>query len=287
MNRIAFFLLFVATLTTTAAASTIAGDAVPSPKLGRAMDYQIYLPDQFNPAAERLPVVYLLHGAGDNAQTWTKLGQIQKTLDHLITTRQIPRVLVVMPGCWKCWWIDGAKDHAESALWENFIPAIEQRYQTRSDRAGRYFAGLSAGGYAVIRYALKYPDRISAAAALSPAIYRGAPPIFSAARSNPPFLNKDGVFNLDAWHKHNYPTYLPQYVAQPARVSLYLMSGRQDHFGIANEVSQFYQQIKQHQPADITLQLVDGGHTWRVWSAAISGALIFMLNRQRPDDDFK
>ena len=248
------------------------------------MDYQIYLPDNYRPGEERLPVVYLLHGAAGNAQTWTKIGNIQKTLDNLITTQKIPRVVVVMPGCIKCWWIDGAKDNAESALWDDFIPAIEQRYQTRRDRKGRYFAGLSAGGYAVIRYALKYPERLTAAAALSPAIYRGAPPIFSAARSNPPFLNKDGVFNLASWRQSNYPAYLPRYTSQPTRVSLYLMSGRQDHFGIAKEVALFYNQIHQHQPADVAMRFVDGGHTWRVWSAAISGALIYMLNRQEPAD---
>lgn len=266
-----------------ATASQVVSSSIPSPKLGRAMAYQIYLPESFKTGVAPLPIVYLLHGAAGNAQTWTKLGNIKTTLDHLIATGQIPRVVVVMPGCFKCWWIDGAELDAESALWNDFIPAIERRYTTRRDGAGRYFAGLSAGGYAVIRYALKYPERMAAAAALSPAIYRGAPPSFSAARSNPPFLNPDGKFNLASWRRENYPRYLPNYIAQSARVPLYLLSGRQDHFGIAHEVKRFYNEIQKHQPKRIKLQMVDGGHTWRLWANTISGALVYMLNRpQQP-----
>ena len=288
MRTAALIALFSAMITIPAivSAGQITRNSIPSPSLGRAMAYQIYVPDDYVKGRDRLPVLYLLHGAGGNELTWTKLGKIKATVDRLITTKAVPPVIIVMPRGENFWWVDGPHVKAESAIWKDFIPAIEERYGTRRDREGRFFAGLSAGGYGVVRYALKYPDKIAAAAALSPAIYLKAPPMFSAARCNRPFLNHKGHFSLAAWHQRNYPRYMAKYLSQPARVSLYLMSGRQDRYGIANEVSQLYEQLHRHQPGDVVARYVDGGHKWRVWAHAIGDAMIYILNRRNRALDF-
>lgn len=126
---------------------------------------------------------------------------------------------------------------------------------------------------------MKYPERIAAAAALSPAIYADLPPPFSSARQHPPFLDGRGKFSATAWRNQNYPSLMAGYLAQPVRVSMYLMSGNKDRYGIANETAYLFKQLFENQPNEVEFHVIDGGHSWRVWSKAIAGAMIFMLNR--------
>ncbi len=155
-----------------ASAGQIRAETVFSNSLGRELPYLIYFPDGYDGGRDSYPVLYLLHGAGGNERAWADQGHIKEKADKLIASGAIPPTLIVMPGCSACWWVDGAKDKAETAFWSDLIPAIDARYRTLNTRGGRLVAGLSAGGYGAVRFALRYPDRIAAAAALSPAIIR-------------------------------------------------------------------------------------------------------------------
>jgi enterochelin esterase-like enzyme len=273
-------LLFAAALTALFSAAAAAGELTTthfySATLGRDLKYVTYLPTGYETSNRNYPVLYLLHGAGGNERTWADEGHIVDTVDQLIAAREIPPTLIVMPGCTASWWIDGAKDRTETSFWSDLEPHVRSHLRTINGRSGRLIAGLSAGGYGALRYALKYPERFAAAAALSPAIYSDAPPGISSARRNPPFLSAAGSFDPAAWKALNYPTVLPSYLAQPVRVPLYLMSGEQDEYGIAAEIRLAYNKIHLHQAGLIEMRVVQGGHTWAVWSAAIADALRYM-----------
>jgi enterochelin esterase-like enzyme len=258
-------------------ASEIRSDFVPSKALARPMPVTIYLPDGYESGQKRYPVLYLLHGAGGDERAWLTRGHIQETADRLMRSGAIPSAILVMPGCPKCWWVDGAKDKAETAFWSDLVPAIDIRYRTIATRSGRLVAGLSAGGYGAIRFALRYPDRLAAAAALSPAIYTENVPATSAARSQPPFLGPDGQFSQSAWDEHNYPQYLATYFGQAYRVPLYLASGDADRLGIAYETSLLFKRVFERQPEQVELRVVDGDHSWKVWESMIGDAMKYMF----------
>ena len=137
-------------------------------------------------------------------------------------------------------------------------------------------SGLSAGGYGSVRYALKYPDRIVAGAAFSPAVYSKTPPAASAARSQPAFRGADGQFSQPAWEAKNYPQLTEGYFGQPFRVPLYLVSGDNDGFGLTFETALLFKTLYDRQPSVTELRIVDGDHNWAVWSAAVEGALTYM-----------
>lgn len=204
-------------------ASELRRATVASAALGRDMRFIVYIPDGYETGAQRYPVLYLLHGAGGDENAWVERGDIQTHADKLIAEGTIPPTLIVMPGCRACWWIDGGKDRAETAFWSELVPAVAERFRTVEARDGMLVAGLSAGGYGIVRFAMKYPDRIAAAAAFSPAIYSVTPPANSSARSQPPFLGPDGQFNQIAWTTLNYPALIDHYFAQPSRVPFYLV----------------------------------------------------------------
>jgi enterochelin esterase-like enzyme len=280
MSRIGFawtIIAFFAWQAGFATAGEIRAGTIPSKALGREMPFIIYLPDGYQSGSKDYPVLYLLHGAGGDEHTWLDQGNIRKKADSLIASGAIQPAIIVMPGCKACWWVDGAKDKAESAFWSDLVPAIDLRYRTINTRGGRLVAGLSAGGYGAVRFGLRYPDRIAAVAALSPAVYAQGVPQISAARLQPPFLGPDGQFNQSEWDRQNYPSLLKNYFAQPARVPFYLVSGDNDKFGIAFETALLFKQIYERQPDQVELRVIDGDHSWKVWEAAIDDAMRYIF----------
>jgi S-formylglutathione hydrolase FrmB len=258
-------------------AGEIRTEAFPSKALERDMRYAVYLPDGYENGRRQYPVLYLLHGAGGDERSWTERGQIKEKADRLIASGAIPPAIIVMPGCSACWWVDGAKDRAESAFWFDLVPMIDRRYRTIGSRVGRVIAGLSAGGYGAVRFALRYPDRIAAAAALSPAVYADSVPMISAARQQPPFLTSDGSFDQAAWDAHNYPAFLDRYFSQSYRVPLYLVAGDADKFGVAFETALLFKRMSERQAEQLELRIVRGDHSWNVWEATIEYAMKYIL----------
>ncbi len=242
------------------------------------MVFNVYLPEGYAGGDLRYPVLYLLHGAGGDESSWAKDGAIQATADRLMASGAIPPAIIVMPGCRTCWWVDGAADKAETAFWSELVPVVYERFRTIEGRRGTVIAGLSAGGYGAVRFALNYPDRVGAVAALSPAVYAEAPPANSSARTQPPFLRVDGTFDLAAWKTKNYPAVFDKYCSQTQRVAFYLVSGDHDHYGIAFETMTLFQKLYKHQPDISELRIVDGGHSWDIWSKSIDNAMRYLFS---------
>lgn len=122
---------------------------------------RILLPPDYTTsgASRRYPVLYLLHGAHDNAESWTtQQGTAQETLGNL-------SLITVMPngdrfGWYTNWVFAGS---ASPQNWRTFhneqlIPWIDLNLRTVGKKEGRAIAGLSMGGYGAIRYAEVYPQ---------------------------------------------------------------------------------------------------------------------------------
>lgn len=263
--------------------SELRSESLPSSVLGRPFPFLVYLPDGYARGDLSYPVLYLLHGAGGDETAWSREGGIKATADQLIAKGEISPAVIVMPGCAGCWWVDGANEKAESAFWSDLVPAISRRYRVIDSRRGRLIAGLSAGGYGAVRFALNYPDRVAAAAALSPAVYADQPPAHSAARKQAPFLKPDGSFDLAMWRNKNYPSTIDAYCRQKQQVAFYLVSGDNDNFGIAFETVNLFKRLYEHQPAMAELRIVDGDHSWAIWSKSIEGAMRYLFRHaERP-----
>jgi S-formylglutathione hydrolase FrmB len=269
-----------------AAASELHHKSVPSAALNRDMSYTVYVPDGYQSSDLHYPVLYLLHGAGGDEKAWVEHGGIRERADRLIASGAIPPTIIVMPGCRSCWWIDGAKDQAETAFWSDLVPSIAAGYRTIETKAGRLVAGLSAGGYGSVRFAMKYPDRIAAVAALSPAVYAVTPPANSSARNqtHSPFLGRDGLFDQARWTAQNYPSLADRYFGQRLRVPIYLMSGDRDGFGIAFETALLFKLLFDKQPELAKLRIIDGDHSWPVWASALDEAMIYIYRHAAPPE---
>ncbi len=133
--------------------------------------YSIYLPPGYNESDQSYPVLYLLHGSGDDHTGWVQFGQVQHIADKAIAEGKASRMIIVMPDAdtgRRGYFNDIRGDfNYEDFFFKELIPHIEKTYRTRSDRRYRAVAGLSMGGGGTIFYALHRPDMFAAAAPLS------------------------------------------------------------------------------------------------------------------------
>lgn len=114
----------------------------------------IYLPVGYASSEVDYPVLYLLHGSGDDEAGWLTKGKAKAILDSLITNELCPPMIVVMPNGYLEQ--TGKYIAPENRLWmestfeENFSQLIawtEAHYRTINDKQHRAIAGLSMGGF--------------------------------------------------------------------------------------------------------------------------------------------
>jgi enterochelin esterase-like enzyme len=140
--------------------------------LGKPVKYSVYLPEDYDTSQRNYPVVYLLHGLGQNSSSWLQEGEIKSYVDDAIERGTIPPMIIIMPDGERTYYINSydGKVMYEDFFIKELIPGVEKAYRIRSEKKYRGIAGLSMGGYATFYYSLKYPDLFAASAPLSAAI---------------------------------------------------------------------------------------------------------------------
>jgi enterochelin esterase-like enzyme len=98
--------------------------------------------------AEKYPVLYILHGGGEDQRGWATQGKTDLILDNLLSEKKaVPMVVVMMDGNipLKSFGEETLKVF-EAELKTSVIPFIEKNYRVKTDPGNRALAGLSMGG---------------------------------------------------------------------------------------------------------------------------------------------
>ncbi|WP_345814627.1 alpha/beta hydrolase-fold protein [Paraburkholderia sp. PREW-6R] len=258
-------------------ASTVITRSFHSNALDRDWSYTIYLPTGYRHDGARIPVLYLLHGNNGDATDWITQGHLQTAADVLIEHKEMPPVAIVMPQGGTDWYVD-RKEKMETAFFDDLLPEIESHYAVSTQRGGRMIGGVSMGGFGALRYAMTQPELFCGALLLSPAIYATEPPRASAARRVGVFGERQ--FDASVWHALNYPAQWEHYMSRPYRLPMFIAAG-DDDLSIQAEASSLYTHLRlAGNPA--ALRIIDGGHTWDVWSALLPAALKYTLACVKP-----
>jgi len=135
--------------------------------------YAIYLPPGYKISERSYPVLYLLHGSGDDQTGWIQFGEVQYIADKAIKEGSVTPMIIVMPDAntGKKGYFNDIKGHwrYEDFFFEEFIPYIEKSYRIRGKKEFRAIAGLSMGGGGTFVYALHHPEMFASASPLSAA----------------------------------------------------------------------------------------------------------------------
>lgn len=126
----------------------------------------IYTPPGYSKDA-KYPVLYLLHGIGDEETGWQKKGSANIILDNLYADKKIVPMIVVMPNGRAAADVSvttprdrqfKAFEAFEEDLLEDILPYVESHYSVQADREHRALAGLSMGGGQSLNIGLKHLD---------------------------------------------------------------------------------------------------------------------------------
>jgi enterochelin esterase-like enzyme len=135
--------------------------------------YAVYLPPGYEDSKRSYPVLYLLHGSGDDQTGWIQYGEVQHIADEAINSGLATSMIIVMPDA-----NTGRRGYVSDITGEwlyedffikEFIPYVEKQYRIRAEKQYRAVSGNSMGGEGTFIYALHHPEMFSAACPLSPA----------------------------------------------------------------------------------------------------------------------
>lgn len=208
----------------------------------------IYTPPGYdrNPD-KKYPVLYLLHGGGEDERGWGTQGRTDLILDNLIAEGAAqPMLVVMMDGNTGGVGVGGFGERSlqafENELTKVVIPFVEENYRAEQSQDKRALAGLSMGGLQTLHAGVKNHNMFAYLGVFSSGWFANNPTI-----SDPQYaFMKD---NVDAINKNIKSFWIA-------------MGGKED---IAYENCQVM--MKKFDEIGIRYQYSEypGGHTWPVW----------------------
>ena len=256
-----------------------------SSTLGKDVEYNIYLPADYEKNNRLYPVLYLLHGYTDDETGWTQYGQTPEIADKTINSGEAPPMIIVMPDAGVTWYMNShdGKTKFEDFFIKEFIPHIETTYRIRSKKEFRAVAGLSMGGLGTLLYATKHPDMFAAAAPLSAAVWTDDEIVNGnqdQERWNYAFgslygMNLKGKDRLTEHYYKNAPIRIVETANTEdlKKVKFYIDCG-DDDFLIKGNMALHAMMIDKKIPHEFRVR--DGGHTWSYWRTALPEVLKFV-----------
>lgn len=101
--------------------------------------YAIYLPPGYETSQRRYPVLYLLHGSGDDQTGWVQFGEVEHIADKAINEGYATPMIIVMPDAntgRRGYWNDIRGEwRYEDFFFQEFIPYIEKTYRIKGKNA--------------------------------------------------------------------------------------------------------------------------------------------------------
>ncbi|MBN2684571.1 MAG: hypothetical protein JXR40_04785 [Pontiellaceae bacterium] len=148
----------------------------------------VYTPPGYDPE-KKYPVLYLLGGSGDLAETWYMHGQVNFIMDNLIAEGKAKPMIIAMPNNQL---INRSHPQHTERTFElvneefkkHIIPFVEENYSVIKDRHGRAVSGLSMGGRHAQYVGLNNLDQFASIGILSAAIPIDQTPVLREADVN-------------------------------------------------------------------------------------------------------
>lgn len=239
--------------------------------------YAIYLPPDYESSERSYPVLYLLHGMGDDQTGWVQFGEVLHITDKAIKEGKATAMIIVMPDA-----NTEVKGYAnlpdgnwnyEDFFFEELMPFVEKTYRIKSEKRYRAISGLSMGGGGTFTYALRHPELFSAACPLSASC--GPLSIEEAKkrlkRSERNFTDVQVQSYFERQNVLELIKILPE--KQKNAVRWYIDCGDDDFLFEGNSLAHIAMRKKgiKHE-----FRIRDGAHNWTYWRESLPEVLEFV-----------
>jgi enterochelin esterase family protein len=219
----------------------------------------VYTPPGYDSGKDRYPVLYLLHGGGDEDSGWSTIGRAGFILDNLLADKKAKPMLVVMPNgslprptnftppkpgekpsAEAVAAMTAARERFTNELLKDVIPYVEKNFRVQTGAEHRAVAGLSMGGGQTLGAVTSHPDQFAYVGVWSAGIGQNAAD----------FEKRSATF-LDSADKVN------------KQVKLFSISVGDKDFALAG--SQSLSDVLKKHGIKNELHVSGGGHTWINW----------------------
>jgi enterochelin esterase-like enzyme len=240
--------------------------------------YSIYLPPDYETSQRNYPVLYLLHGAGDDQTGWVQFGEVLTIADEAIKSGVATAMIIVMPDASAG--MRGYKNDVkgewlyEDFFFQEFMPFIEKTYRIKAEKRYRAISGLSMGGEGTFIYALHHPELFSSACPLSAATM---PKNIEDLKNYRLWQDIEGITDADkeSYFKRYSVLNLIENIPenQKKAVRWYIDCGDDDFLYEGNSLVHIAMRKKEI-PHEFRIR--DGGHNWTYWRASLPKVMEFV-----------
>jgi S-formylglutathione hydrolase FrmB len=253
--------------------------SVKSKILARSVPYCILLPPSYDvQKTQRYPVLYFLHGLGDNEQMFLHSGG-WNLVEDMWEQHQLGEFLIATPAAGASFYVNShdGKLRYEDFFLREFMPSTEGRYRIAATRATRGIAGFSMGGYGALRLAFAHPELFGSVSVHSAALMEKLPNISVAnAAQNPRMRVLGDVFGSPPdrafWDRNN-----PLTLARTAKIlnlKIYFDCGSGDGYGF-NAGAEVLDKILSSRHIAHEFHIYPGGHDWAYFAEHLPASLEF------------
>jgi enterochelin esterase-like enzyme len=251
--------------------------SLPSKILKGERKYAVYLPPDYETSERSYPVLYLLHGSGDDQTGWVQFGEVLHIADKAINDGKATPMIIIMPDAntgRRGYFNDPRGDwNYEDFFFKELVPYVEKKYRIKNDKRYRAIAGLSMGGGGSFVYALHHPELFSSACPLSAStgpltvddakkqLVKLDPNIADSTVTK--YYNRHSVVAL----VNNVPD------DQKKAVRWYIDDGDDDFLYEGNCLVHIAMRKKEI-PHEFRIR--DGAHTWTYWRESLPEVLAFV-----------
>jgi enterochelin esterase-like enzyme len=252
--------------------------SMPSKILQGERKYAIYLPPDYETSQRSYPVLYLLHGSGDDQTGWVQFGEVLHIADKAIGEGTATPMIIIMPDAntGQRGYFNDIKGEwrYEDFFFQEFVPFVEKKWRIKAEKRYRAVAGLSMGGGGSFVYALRHPELFSSACPLS----ASTGPLSledtkqSLARRNISYKSEAEVETY--FKKHSVLELVNQMPDdQKKAVRWYIDCGDDDFLFEGNSLVHIAMRKKEI-PHEFRIH--NGAHNWQYWRNALPTVLSFV-----------
>ena len=239
--------------------------------------YAVYLPPDYETSERSYPVLYLLHGAGDNQTGWIQFGEVLRITDNAIKSGKASPMVIIMPDAntGQRGYFNNQKNdwRYEDFFFEELLPYVEKNYRIKGEKRYRAIAGLSMGGGGSFMYALHHPEMFSSACPLS--AYIGPLSLEALKKRSPKTDNKISDSDLLSYFESHSALALVKSMSKEKLKSVrwFIDCGDDDFLYEGNSLIHI-EMRKKDIPHEFRIR--DGGHSWTYWRESLPVVLEFV-----------